>query len=309
MAEVLSIELSALDEAARRRAWSSWLHASAPGLSLVDIAATRGNAASRLVGETRLCEFRASGPLKLRGHAAGQREGLIAALQLTGTSRVVKQHAVHTVEAGQVYIGRTDPSFVELTASSDSHQVVCRFPWRLVHAVHPQLEHAADGVYSVSEPGVALLRDALVGAAQHEPMLDALQQRIVQAALVQLVALPMSAQHIISAELWRIQRALASVAANVGDPGLDAQLVAKEQAISRRHLDHLFVRRTGRSIAATIADYRLEQAGQWLRDPLRRTQSIAQVAHALGFRDPGNFTKAFKARFHQTPRQWRNTTE
>ena len=88
-------------------------------------------------------------------------------------------------------------------------------------------------------------------------------------------------------------------------PTITAEGVAMDQRISRRRLDQLMLQSFGHSIASHLWSRRLEQAAVDLRDPSRANQSIAQIAFANGFEDAAHFTRAFKRRFSQTPRQWR----
>lgn len=87
------------------------------------------------------------------------------------------------------------------------------------------------------------------------------------------------------------------------DPGLDADRVAAELAVSRRQLFRACAA-DGMSLEQYVIERRLAGA----RDELARApapRSIAAVATAWGFKDPTHFTRRFRATYGLLPRDWR----
>jgi len=74
---------------------------------------------------------------------------------------------------------------------------------------------------------------------------------------------------------------------------------------SRRHLNRLFHRYFGFSVAALRMEMRLLKAVCLLRDP---DMKIIHVAEKCGFNHLGLFNTCFKRRFSASPSQWRKST-
>ena len=70
----------------------------------------------------------------------------------------------------------------------------------------------------------------------------------------------------------------------------------------RRHLNRLFHRRFGCSVAALRKEARLLRAGSLLRDPAAK---VINVAAQCGIHHLGRFNACFKERFGKSPGQWR----
>lgn len=95
-----------------------------------------------------------------------------------------------------------------------------------------------------------------------------------------------------------IARAVAFMQANLGKHIAVAD-VANEAGLSERHLARLFREHEGVSVAAYLADLRLDRAHQMLtNDP---HQPLKAIALACGFRQPGYFSRCYRQRFGQPP--------
>lgn len=87
------------------------------------------------------------------------------------------------------------------------------------------------------------------------------------------------------------------------DPDLDPDAVARELAISRRHL-HRILARGGASFGRMLNDIRLSQAEALLKQNGNRSP-IGDIAWRVGFTDQSHFARQFKARHGLTPSQYR----
>lgn len=87
------------------------------------------------------------------------------------------------------------------------------------------------------------------------------------------------------------------------DPELDPDAVARELAISRRHL-HRVLARGGSSFGRMLNDIRLTQAEALLKANGDRAP-IGDVAWRVGFADQSHFARLFKNRHGLTPSQYR----
>lgn len=101
-----------------------------------------------------------------------------------------------------------------------------------------------------------------------------------------------------------LQRAKRFISDAIQDPDLKAARVATEVGISRRYLDMLFAREES-SAAAHIRNLRLDRCAAELRRPRARFSRISEVAYTWGFRDPGQFSRAFRRKFGCSPSAYR----
>ncbi len=99
-------------------------------------------------------------------------------------------------------------------------------------------------------------------------------------------------------------RAKAIIESNLHDHALNTEKVAALLCISPRYLQDLF-----HAEQTTVSDWiwrrRLEKSRRDLTDPLRASDSIAQIALACGFADFGHFSRRYKEAFGVPPREYR----
>ncbi|WP_374650839.1 helix-turn-helix domain-containing protein [Dongia sp.] len=105
------------------------------------------------------------------------------------------------------------------------------------------------------------------------------------------------------AHLTRIE---AFVRHNLQNPDLDMDAIARACGISTRYLHELF-RDTNQTLGQWIRDQRLEACRATLADPANR-QTVAEIAYRWGFGDQAQFSRAFKAHFGQSPKEFREQT-
>jgi AraC family transcriptional activator of tynA and feaB len=103
----------------------------------------------------------------------------------------------------------------------------------------------------------------------------------------------------------QMEAMLAYCRQNLHDPELTPQRVADRFGISVRTL-HLRFARIGETFGRWVLDHRLEACRTALRDENQRGLNISDIAYRWGFNDLSHFNKVFRARFGQTPREWRN---
>ncbi|MBT3701616.1 MAG: helix-turn-helix domain-containing protein [Alphaproteobacteria bacterium] len=96
----------------------------------------------------------------------------------------------------------------------------------------------------------------------------------------------------------------AAVRRDLGNAGHTPARTADKVGVSVRLLHQAFAR-NGETFGRWLLAERLDTARGVLADSHNAHQSIAEVAYALGFADQSHFGRAFKARFCQTPKQFR----
>jgi AraC-like DNA-binding protein len=101
--------------------------------------------------------------------------------------------------------------------------------------------------------------------------------------------------------IWRIQ---AFIRQHIGDPELTPAAIAAAHHISTRHLHRLF-HEEGVTVAGWIRAQRLEGCRRDLEDPALHVTPIHKIAMRWGFRHPAAFSRAFRATYGLSPRDYR----
>ncbi|MEU9420088.1 helix-turn-helix domain-containing protein [Streptomyces sp. NPDC048272] len=91
---------------------------------------------------------------------------------------------------------------------------------------------------------------------------------------------------------------------HLGDPDLSPERIAAAHGISVRYLHRLFETQDI-TVGRLIHQRRVEQCERELSRRGRVNPSISAVAQRWGFRSPAHFSRAFKAVYGHSPRQWR----
>jgi len=81
-------------------------------------------------------------------------------------------------------------------------------------------------------------------------------------------------------------------------------MVARGCEISTRYL-HELLRDTNQTLGQWIREQRLEACRDSLKDSNNR-QTVAEIAYRWGFGDHAQFSRAFKARFGLSPKEFRD---
>lgn len=102
----------------------------------------------------------------------------------------------------------------------------------------------------------------------------------------------------------QLQRLLAHVDANLGDPALGAESLAAALALSVEQVEALVADRSG-SISNLVRDRRLQEARRLLADSVTPRRSVASIAYSLGFTDPAQFSRLFRRATGDSPTAFR----
>lgn len=100
-------------------------------------------------------------------------------------------------------------------------------------------------------------------------------------------------------------RALAYLRANYGAPDLTPLKIANACGISVSYLHDVF-RGADNSVEATVMGERLEQGKKLLIERANARHSIGVIAYMCGFSHPAHFSRAFRNRYHCSPREMRD---
>ncbi|MDO6966861.1 AraC-like ligand-binding domain-containing protein [Rhizobium alvei] len=166
--------------------------------------------------------------------------------------------------------------------------------------------------FNATEGAGGLFTDML----QHIPArFDAMSEEVRRAVgkqLVDLLVLSLKADErtltagsssVRTAHLTRIE---AFVRRNLHNAELDPETVARACGLSVRYLHELF-RDTNQTLGSWVRDQRLMACRSALADPSNR-QTVAEIAYRFGFSDHAQFSRAFKAHYSITPKEFRDQT-
>lgn len=96
----------------------------------------------------------------------------------------------------------------------------------------------------------------------------------------------------------------AYVRQHYADSGLSMADVARHLRVSARHLRRAFAA-VDATPARYLHDYRLDASAERLKDPALYGRSITDIAMECGFGNAAHFATTFRARFAQSPREFR----
>jgi len=88
------------------------------------------------------------------------------------------------------------------------------------------------------------------------------------------------------------------------DTDINLDELSKDFGISKYHFHRIFKEQMGTNIYETIKPIRLQKASNLLIT--NKYSTITEIANMCGYSSQTSFIRAFKARFEQTPKLWRN---
>lgn len=243
------------------------------------------------------------------GAAANRDEGFYkVSLQLTGTSTMMQGNRETVLSPGTITLYDTSREY-DLASPGDFRFIVAMFPKDALAlpsgvagelAAHPI--HADSGVGAVFAALLRALDDnlaLLLGSTGSQ--LETSFLSVLSTMIGEVLSVP--TKGVAAGRRTALLQVLAYIEDHLGDPDLTPATIAAAQFVSLRHLYNVFAP-TGVSIAHWIRQRRLEGARRDLADPLTPGQSIGAVAARWGFADSAYFSRVFKARYGQTPREW-----
>ncbi|MEY9947889.1 helix-turn-helix domain-containing protein [Kitasatospora sp. GAS206B] len=101
-----------------------------------------------------------------------------------------------------------------------------------------------------------------------------------------------------------VQRVREHIERHLGDPELSPEAIAREHHISVRYLHRLFEGEDV-TVGRLIQQCRLEACARELARRGRSVPTVSAVAQRWGFVNPAHFSRAFRAAYGVSPREWR----
>ena len=96
------------------------------------------------------------------------------------------------------------------------------------------------------------------------------------------------------------------VRAHFADPQLSVTALAEQFGMSPNSVSKLFSRKAGMGVLQYIHKIRIENACNLI---LSTELTLSEVAQRVGYTSSLTFTRAFKARYHMSPSEWRKLNE
>ncbi|MEU7020463.1 helix-turn-helix domain-containing protein [Streptomyces sp. NPDC046203] len=100
-----------------------------------------------------------------------------------------------------------------------------------------------------------------------------------------------------------LARVHAHIDENLADPDLSPDAIARSQHISVRYLHRLF-QQDGTTVGQWVRQRRLDACRRELERLPRWRTSVAAIAQRWGFVSPSHFSRAFRAAYGLSPREW-----
>ncbi len=255
----------------------------------------------------------ASSPQVLLPHAANTRrfgQAVLVLALLSGSGLAIDGGQTLALAAGDILL--LDPAQAwRIELNTEFRAVVVRlesasFVLRLVRTGVQELDKlaTAGGVGAVCLNLVRSVADELGSLGLHElPPVEATLTELLVACLSQRGDRT-PAEDTTSVQLGHLRRVCRAIESRLGDAGLNIDDIGRQEDLSPRYIQKLF-----KSSDTTFGEYlkarRLERCRLDLINPALAHFSISELCFRWGFNDAANFSRAFTARFGQSPRACR----
>jgi len=243
--------------------------------------------------------------------AGSNAEHFLVSLQVRGNGRLIQDGREAALGPGDFALYDVTRPY-ELIFDDEFEQLVMQVPRdEIVTRLFDVDNLTAVGVSG--KVGAGRLASMLIAQTANQlPFLDEDSLGSIQASTLDLMANALAgrvgekSERISESQELTIRRILQFIDDNLSDPLLTCEMAATSNGISERYLRKLFQSK-GHGVSEWIWQRRLDNAKRDLQDPLQHHRSITSVAYDWGFKDPAHFSRAFKKRFHCTPRNVRAT--
>ncbi|WP_435843065.1 helix-turn-helix domain-containing protein [Streptomyces lavendulae] len=276
----------------------------------------RGEAAVLDLGEVRASRFSLS-PLRSRRTAAmirrGDPEEYQLALLRKGATSLSQHRSECTIGAGDLMLWDTSrPSDNQMPATGGEVRATILM---LPHGVLPLRSQRLDQILARRIRGdrglAAILASFMTSLEEHGAECTPEELRRLGSVAVDLAAAclaqQLAAEDLLPSEVRTqalVQRILAFIDHNLGDPELNPAAVAAHHHISVRTLHQLF-RGQEESVHARIRRRRLERCRADLADPALRGRPVGAIATRWGFSGPEVFSRSFREAYGVSPTEFR----
>jgi AraC-like DNA-binding protein len=255
----------------------------------------------------RFAELRFSPHTTSSSHAGPGSARLLVSLQKEGVAVVQQGGRESRIEPGDMFLIDPARPFSIETGEILTHSVYLEPEG--VRTVVPELESLTAVSFRATEGAGALFRclvDEMFAMAHvlDETSADRLADALPHVLAAALASVRRSEVLPTRMRAMHKQRILQFVRENLRNHELDASLVAESVRLSTRYVYEIF-EDEGEPLMKWIWRMRLERCRNDLSAPALAARSIGEIALYWGFNDVAHFSRAFRQRFGEAPREYR----
>jgi len=231
----------------------------------------------------------------------------LISVQCHGVGSVAQDGRVAELTAGDFAIYDTSQPY-ELRFCEPFEQLVLRLPRRYFSHRIACPERLTATPFRGSQGPASIVSNFILHLYPQLHDLDAGSTAAVHQALVDLLIVALAGTStrdtFTSNQLVMRQRIKSFVETQLSNPSLNCKLVSQAHGISVRYLNKLF-EDDAVSLSEWMWTRRLEKARVSIECSRTTGQSITQIVYDWGFKDPAHFSRAFKARYGESPTAYR----
>lgn len=272
-----------------------------------------GKIVNRPIADLQFSDVTSSGQRVLRSQSRIARSGndyFLISVQTQGSGRVSQDGRVAELSRGDFALYDSTRPY-ELMFDAPFSQFVARVPRSAVtnRLIAPEWLTARriDGRQGVGRIALSYLAEL----ERQLPTLDDQASGRLSDTFLDLITLALAApvqerpqmSNVRQSQLYRIQ---CFIDAHLSDPELTPASIASAHRITVRYLNMLFAG-AEMSVARWIWQRRLEKCERDLTDPRHAGRTIGEIAYSWGFNDLTHFSRTFKARYGQSPKDYRQS--
>jgi len=274
-----------------------------------------GNLRRRTFRDTRIIDVCASGHSVARDNSRIRRSSddfVLLSRMIDGSATLIQNGREANLQPGDFAIYDTTIPYQFFLASSFKMTVMRIERDRFGHLVRDLGDATARRVSGSS--GTGRIASMLIGELSNElEAIGDMTGRQMQDTMLGMVSAALNeirnGPSVPSSEprYQLAQRALRLVEDQLGNDELSCEFVAARLGVSCRYLRKVFADR-GRSLSDIIWNRRLEEAHRQLVSKCGVQRSVTSIAFDCGFKDSAHFSRAFRARFGISPRDFRRSS-
>lgn len=233
---------------------------------------------------------------------------MLVSLHRAGQALIAQDGRESRIEPGDLFIiDPTRPFYIE-TGEIHTHSVYVSA--RVLRQHVPEVDQITARAITCRSGPAQLFKQTVESVFQLTPLLDNNSADHIAEALLHLLTpalrsgLSDQTRLPTRLESHHRQRIFRFIRENLSDSSLDALTVAKAVNLSPRHVYQIFDE-GGKPLMKWVWAERLARCKRDLAQSTLQTRSISEIAYAWGFNNMSHFSRAFKAEFGITPREWR----